>query len=178
MKKRKIIGFHLLTFVILTIVLFLSAEYLLKLVFPAIHNVQMWLDFLIFGTTGILILSTISCLIFLKKGKNHIRIEELELLQDGFRVNYDGEITKFQWSEINKLTGYKFDQITMDVICLKIDANGKTVTVTEDFNEWRDFMNTLLTKFSTIDKNWEEVIAKPPFERNETVLYDRQKNVG
>ena len=110
--------------------------------------------------------------------KRKKRIEEIILTKNGFKIIFDEVITEYNWSEIDKLTGYKFDQITIDVICLKIDAKEKTAIVTEDFKGWRDFMNTLLTKFAEIDKKWEEIIARPPFERNETVLYDRQKNIG
>jgi len=66
-KKGKIIGFHILTFVILTIALFFSSELLLNKFASGIHNVEMWLNLIIYGTIGILILTIISCLIFLKK---------------------------------------------------------------------------------------------------------------
>ena len=138
----------------------------------------MWLNFIIFGTIGILILTIISCLIFLKKGKKKKRIEKIELTENGFQVNYDEEITQFQWSEIEKLTGFKVDRFTTDDICLKIESNNKTAFATEEFQGWRNFMNKMLNEFPQIDKNWEGIIAKPAFERNETELYNRNKNVG
>jgi intracellular septation protein A len=67
LRKRKIIGIHILTFVILAIALFLSAEPLLNKFASGIHNVGMWLNLILYGTIGILILTIISCLIFLKK---------------------------------------------------------------------------------------------------------------
>ena len=39
-------------------------------------------------------------------------------------------------------------------------------------------MNRLLNEFPQIEKNWEGIIAKPAFERKETELYNRNKNVG
>ncbi|RIV48626.1 hypothetical protein D2V93_16640 [Flagellimonas taeanensis] len=70
LRKRKIIGIHFLTFVILTIVWFFLAEPALHQFASAFHNVEMWLNFIIYGTIGILILTIISCLIFIQKFKN------------------------------------------------------------------------------------------------------------
>ena len=69
LRKRKIIGIHLLTFVILTIVLFFLAEPLLNKFASGIHNVGMWLNMIIYGTIGILVLTIVSCFIFIKR--NH-----------------------------------------------------------------------------------------------------------
>ena len=113
---------------------------------------------------------------FWKKKKK--RIEKIELTENGFQVNYDEEITQFQWSEIEKMTRFKVDRFTVDDICLKIEGNNKVSIATEDFDGWRVFMNKLLTEFPKIDKNWEGIIAKPVFERKETELYNRNKNVG
>lgn len=113
---------------------------------------------------------------FLNKKKK--RIEKIELTEKGFQVNYDEEITQFQWSEIEKLTGFKVDKLTTDDICLKIESNNKRSYATEEFEGWRIFMNKMLNEFPQIDKNWEGIIAKPAFERKETELYNRNKNVG
>ncbi len=167
-----------MTFIILTTVLISTAESLLNKFASGIHNVGMWLNLIIFGTIGILILTIISCLIFLKKGNNKKQIEKIELTENGFLINYDEEITEFQWSEIEKLTGFKVDRLTVDNICLKVESNNKTAFATEEFNGWRNFINKMLNEFPRIDKNWEGIIAKPAFERNETELYNRNKNVG
>ncbi|AXT59233.1 hypothetical protein D1816_02495 [Aquimarina sp. AD10] len=70
MKKRKIILIHLISFIILTLILFFSAESLLKLLAPGFHDVVMWLNLILFGTIGLLILTTISCVVFVKKQAN------------------------------------------------------------------------------------------------------------
>ena len=56
---------------------------------------------------------------FGNKKKN--RIEKIDLIENGFQVNYDEEITQFQWSEIEKLTGFKVDRFTTDDICLALN---------------------------------------------------------
>ena len=106
------------------------------------------------------------------------RVEKIELTENGFQVNYDEKITHFQWLEIEKLTGFKVDRITIDDICLKIESKNKTAYVTEEFEGWRNFMNRLLIEFPTINKTWEMKIAVLAFERKETELFNRNKNVG
>ncbi len=69
MNKKKIIAIHIVTFVLLSLLLLFTSEPLLNKFAAGIHNVGMWIDLMIFGTIGILILTTISCLIFLKQKK-------------------------------------------------------------------------------------------------------------
>jgi len=67
--KKKIILIHLAVFILLTLLLLFISEPLLNKFAAGIHNVGMWIDLMIFGIIGILILTTISCLIFLKQKK-------------------------------------------------------------------------------------------------------------
>lgn len=69
MSKKKTILIHLAGFIILTLFLLFTSEPLLNKFVTGIHNVGMWIDLMIFGTIGILILTTTSCLIFLKQKK-------------------------------------------------------------------------------------------------------------
>ncbi len=69
MNKRKVIVIHLAVFLLLILLLFFASEPLLSKFATGIHNVGMWTDLIIIGTIGILILTTISCLIFLKQKK-------------------------------------------------------------------------------------------------------------
>ena len=67
MNKRKIILIHLTIFITLTLLLFIFSEAILNKFAAGIHNVVMWLNLIICGTIGILVLTIISYLIFLKK---------------------------------------------------------------------------------------------------------------
>ena len=67
--KKKIILIHLAIFILLTFLLLFTSESLLNKFAAGIHNVGMWIDLMLFGTIGILILTVISCLIFLKQKK-------------------------------------------------------------------------------------------------------------
>lgn len=110
--------------------------------------------------------------------KKKKRIERIEITENGFQINYDEEIIQFKWSDILILTCFKIDRLTTDDVCLKIESESRTSLVTEEFEGWRSFMNELLNRFPQIDKNWEAIIARPAFERNETELYNRNINVG
>ncbi len=69
LSRRKIIGIHLMSFIILTVILFLSSEPLLNKFASGIHDVGMWLNLIIYGTIGIFILTIVSCLIFINRSK-------------------------------------------------------------------------------------------------------------
>ena len=72
--KKKIILINLGVFILLTLLLLFTSEPILNKFAAGIHNVGMWIDLMIFGTIGILILTIISCLIFLNKVKKKKRI--------------------------------------------------------------------------------------------------------
>ena len=69
MSKKKIILIHLAVFILLTLLLLFASEPLLNKFAPGVHNVGMWIDLMIIGTIGILLTTTISCLVFLKQNK-------------------------------------------------------------------------------------------------------------
>lgn len=106
------------------------------------------------------------------------KIEKVELIDFGFRITFNEIISEIKWEEINKLVGFKIDRITTDDICLKIESHKIVSFVTEEFLGWSEFVTELLKHFPEINKNWEGIIAKTAFERNETQLYNREKNGG
>ncbi len=67
--KKNIILIHLAVFILLTLTLLFTSEPLLNKFAAGIHDVGMWIDLMIFGTIGILILTTVSCLIFIRQQK-------------------------------------------------------------------------------------------------------------
>ena len=97
----------------------------------------------------------------------------------GFELSINHQQTKIDWSEIEKLTAYKIDLLSTDEICLFVQAeNGKQFEISESTKGWFQFIQKLKEEFPTINKTWEIDIAVPAFERKETELYDRNKNVG
>ncbi|PWH83417.1 hypothetical protein DIS18_02360 [Algibacter marinivivus] len=98
MNKRKIILIHLSLFIALTIGLLLSSEVILNYFAAGIHNVNMWIDLMTFGTLGILFFTVVSCLIFLKKIKLIgviIALINLFWIWFSLRLLYKYHFTKF-----------------------------------------------------------------------------------
>lgn len=67
MSKLKIISIHLVLFLVFTVLLFFSAEPILEILTPGLDDVVMWLNLIMFGTIGILIITIISCFVFIKR---------------------------------------------------------------------------------------------------------------
>ena len=96
----------------------------------------------------------------------------------GFELIIDGKLTEIKWNEISLLIGYKIDALTTDEICLYVQTKkGKSFEISESSKGWFEFNRRLKNEFQSVNKNWEMEIAHPPFERNQTILYDK-KNVG
>ena len=97
----------------------------------------------------------------------------------GFELFVDEKLTKINWDEINKLTAYKIDLITIDEISLFVEAeNGKQFEINESLKGWNRFNQKLVEKFPSINKTWQEEIVYPAFERKETVLYNRRMTIN
>lgn len=90
------------------------------------------------------------------------------------KINLDTELHLFD-GENGKFRVIPFFELSIDEICLNIEAENKMAITTEDFIGWRKFMTELLKKFPEIDAHWEGIIAQPPFKRNETILFSRIK---
>ncbi len=99
--------------------------------------------------------------------------------ENGFELLIDKKLTKINWDEILQLIGYKIDALTTDEICLYVLCkNGKSFEISESSKGWFEFNKRLKDNISSLNKNWEIEIAHPPFERNQTELYNAKKNVG
>ncbi len=70
MKKRSsIIVVHFILFVIAEIALLFYAEVLLDYFAAGFHDGAMWLALLQYGSVGILLLTVISCIVFIRRRK-------------------------------------------------------------------------------------------------------------
>ena len=99
--------------------------------------------------------------------------------KNGFELQIEDKPTKIEWNEIKKLTAYKIDLFATDEIRLFLEAeNGKQFEISESTEGWFQFNERLKEQFSEINKRWEIDIAVPAFERKETEIYKRNKNVG
>ncbi len=99
--------------------------------------------------------------------------------ENGFELLIENKLTKIKWNEILQLIGYKIDALTTDEICLYVRCSkGKSFEISESSKGWFEFNRRLKENIPNLDKNWEIEIANPPFERNETELYNAKKTLG
>ena len=67
MNKRKIIIIHFVVFILLSSLLYFVSKSILKKLLFGILSLDMWIEMVTIGTLGVLILTTLSCLSFLKQ---------------------------------------------------------------------------------------------------------------
>ena len=66
----KIIVIHLAVFILLTLLLFFSTQFFINEFAEGLfYDIKLWIGLIYYGTSGILFLTIISCLIFLKQRK-------------------------------------------------------------------------------------------------------------
>jgi hypothetical protein len=154
------------------------------------EKVQFWFAIVIFGFGGIFILVRLLnpkniFVTYKSKIGKEILAERIEFEQNdfgifeynenGFKISIEKTIEKYKWSEINTVYGYKIDLITYDEICidfLTIDQN--KYTITESTSGWFQFISRLSENIKSIEIDWYLKIANPAFEKNLTLLYDKQ----
>ena len=78
----------------------------------------------------------------------------------------------FGLSDVERVTCYKLDCITIDLICCDVEAGGKTWTLHEEGPDWAALMVSLAT-LPGFRTDWYAAVYLPPFERCETVAYLR-----
>ncbi len=94
--------------------------------------------------------------------------------ETGFTISYEDINKTIRWKDIIELNAYKTDLLTIDRIDLEIIYEGKCITISEDLPGWYLFVRKTKEVFSEIDKNWENQIVHPAFERNYTTIYKRR----
>ena len=95
--------------------------------------------------------------------------------EKGFSIKTIDGLNEVEWVNINSMIGYKEDRFTTDNICLDIFTNsGKCYKISEETAGWPGFLEHSKGAFPTIKKDWAVEISIPPFEKNMTLVYDRQ----
>lgn len=75
-------------------------------------------------------------------------------------------------ARIDSVTFYKRDELTADLICCEVEADGRTWFFHEEAEGWALLLQHLerLPGFRT---DWYEAVAQSPFEGCATVAFDR-----
>lgn len=98
------------------------------------------------------------------------KLPEIAILPAGFKVN---DIV-VDWSQIASIKGFKLDLLTHDMICfaIEVDGNDRYIQVSEEWVGFKELAEELESRFA-FPEDWWDVVAKPPFKTNETLLYQR-----
>jgi len=75
-------------------------------------------------------------------------------------------------ADIRRVTFYKRDELTTDLICCEVEACGQTWFFHEEADGWEEFLRYLdfLPNFRT---DWPQAVVHPAFAANETVAFKR-----
>lgn len=74
---------------------------------------------------------------------------------------------------IERVTFYKRDEITTDLICCDVEIGGKVWTLHEELVGW-DLLLQHLQKLPNFDADWFAAVSQPSFATSETVAFSRQ----
>lgn len=89
--------------------------------------------------------------------------------------NQQGEFV-FKWRDAVRLEAFKRDQYAVDLICVVVVlVDKREVEINEDMTGWDSLMRNLPEYLSGCKEfdEWYDVVAKPPFKENLTVIYER-----
>lgn len=75
--------------------------------------------------------------------------------------------------EIERVTFYKRDEITTDLICCDVLIGGQVWIFHEELVGWHLLMEHL-QKLPNFQKHWFGAVSKPPFAESETVAFSRE----
>jgi hypothetical protein len=71
---------------------------------------------------------------------------------------------------IDKVTFYKRDELTTDLICCDVEIGGQTWFFHEEVQGW-DLLLGHVGQLPDFRRDWYESVAQPPFKQKETVAY-------
>ena len=100
----------------------------------------------------------------------------------GFAMKNDTSVEqspRMLWSEVVKVTAYKRDLFSTDLICIFLSRADKTgLEIHEEMNNWLDFIALLPTRLTGCKptESWLQDITVPAFAANMTELFSRQNN--
>ena len=77
-----------------------------------------------------------------------------------------------QWSEVQSVSAFKRDMITIDDIWFQLEIADGNVILCEEQPGFNDWVSVLEERFPTV-VGWQDRVVQPPFAENFTVLYSR-----
>jgi hypothetical protein len=74
---------------------------------------------------------------------------------------------------IDAVVFYKRDEITTDLICCDVEAQGRVWTFHEEADEWQTLV-AHLSKLPGFRGDWYEAVVVLPFDASETLAFERR----
>lgn len=96
---------------------------------------------------------------------------------DGFTITLENAARSIKWSAIERITAYKRDLMTYDLVCMDITYDNRMLTIHEEQPGWYQFIRKTKIVFPEIPESWDVDIVLPAFETNWKVLYQRSDRV-
>ncbi len=119
---------------------------------------------------------------FLKRLANLLRpkpsppLPSIRVTAEGIELLQGGEsLAMQQWIHVNRIIAYKCDRFVVDEIrigFLEHPSSDRWFEISEEYGGYSLALDQIHARFPSIPKNWFSQVAQPPFERNETVLWD------
>ena len=75
-------------------------------------------------------------------------------------------------ADIGRVTFYKRDELTTDLICCEVEACGQTWFFHEEADGWEEFL-CYLERLPNFRTDWPQAVGHPAFAANETVAFER-----
>lgn len=82
-------------------------------------------------------------------------------------------IAQLPLTDVSKVTFYKRDEVTTDLICCDVVVAGKVWSFHEEQAGW-DLLLDHLQALPSFRVDWFTTVSQPPFATSETVAFSRQ----
>ena len=82
-------------------------------------------------------------------------------------------LSRLPLTEIDRVTFYKRDEITTDLICCAVEIRGGTWTFHEELDGW-ELLLRHLEELPRFRSDWFSAVSQPPFAPSETVAFSRE----
>ena len=79
-------------------------------------------------------------------------------------------LSKLPLPGIDRVTFYKRDEITADLICCDVEIAGKTWTFHEELKGWQTLVQHL-EGLPGFQADWFAAVSQPPFSTSETIAF-------
>lgn len=100
---------------------------------------------------------------------------KIAVTRDGFSITRMGKVAAIRLSQITRISAYKLDEVTTDLVCLDIvySQGGQELmrTIHEDLAGF-DALVSRLANLPGITPDWQEAVMHPPFAAQRTTIYD------